>query len=377
MPAASILIKPASSNCNIDCSYCFYKKLCRTRESYSLGRMSTETLTALIKNAFSYAQGLVSFAFQGGEPMLAGLDFFKTAVSLEKKYAPKGLIVENTIQTNGVLLDEEWARFFAQEDFLVGVSLDGPKKIHDAYRKGANGTGTFVRVMDSLSLLSRFKVRFNIAAVITQETSKKASYLYKFWKRNNFQYVQVIPCMGNTWAAGGDMRLAESEYSVRPDAWGRFLSELFDLWYADFTRGDDMEIRTFSNYAQLAAGFAAEECGMNGHCTCYFVSEANGSVYPCDFYCTDEYCLGNVNEPFGNMAASRCAVKFVEESVLINEKCRRCEFFRLCKGGCRHWRAKDDNLNYLCEGYKIFFEHCAVRLENLGKMVLANIRSGY
>ena len=374
MPAASILIKPTSSNCNIDCSYCFYKKLCRTRESYSHGRMSEETLEALVKNAMDYGQGLVSFAFQGGEPMLAGPDFFRLAVSLQKKYAKKGLVIENTIQTNGTLIDDEWAQFFAKEDFLVGVSLDGPKKLHDSCRKSAGGGGTFSLVMNGISTLKKYKVRTNIATVITEEISYKASYLYKFYKRNNFEYVQVIPCMGNTWETGGDIRAAENEFSVRPLSYGRFLCELFDLWYDDFISGDDMEIRTFSNYAQLAAGFAAEECGMNGKCTCYFAVEADGSVYPCDFYCTDDYRLGSVHEPFSELVSSKCAQDFVHGSDLVSEDCRACPYLRLCHGGCAHFREPQSHLNYFCEGYKMFFEHCLERINNLGQMVRTNVR---
>lgn len=373
MPAASILIKPSSANCNIDCSYCFYKKLCRTRESYSKGQMSAKTLEALIENAFSYADGLISFAFQGGEPMLAGLDFYRLAVDLEKKYRKKyqkkGLLVENTIQTNGVLITREWAQFFAQEDFLVGVSLDGPKKIHDACRKNAAGGGTFSQVMNGLSLLSAAGVRFNVATVITESTAGQASYLYKFYKRNRFPFVQVIPCMGNTWETDGGPHSAENEWSVRPESYGKFLSELFDLWYADFMSGEDREIRTFSNLAQLAAGFPAEECGMNGCCTCYFVAEADGSVYPCDFYCTDAYCLGDVHTPFAEMVHSGCALDFVEDSRRLPEQCNACLHFRLCRGGCRRWREPDTQLNYFCEGYQIFFEHCTERIEKLGDLI--------
>ena len=374
MPAASILIKPASSNCNIDCSYCFYKRLCRTRGTISYGRMSDETLEALVGNATDYADGLVSFAFQGGEPMLAGIGFFRRAAAIQKKYAKKGLVIENTIQTNGVLIDDQWARFFAEEDFLVGVSLDGPKKLNDSCRKDLSGAGTFSKVMEGIDLLSKYNVRTNIATVITQKISKKASYLYKFYKRNGFEYVQVIPCMGDTWKTGGDICAAEDQFSVRPESYGAFLCELFDLWYEDFIRGSDMEIRTFSNYAQLAAGFAAEECGMNGQCTCYFVVEADGSVYPCDFYCTDAYRLGSVHEPFSVLASSARAQEFVRGSGPISEDCRTCQYLRLCRGGCRHWREPDSHLNYFCEGYKAFFSHCVDRIYELGRMILLNRR---
>lgn len=370
MPAASILIKPCSSNCNIDCKYCFYKKLCHTRESYSKGRMSDEILEKLISQACAYADGLVSFAFQGGEPMLAGIEVFQKAAALQQKYSRKGLRIENTIQTNGVLIDREWAQFFAEHDFLVGISLDGPRKIHDAYRTDANGNPTFTRIMNGIALLREYGGRFNIATVVTEELAHQAAYLYKFYKRNNFSYVQLIPCMGNSWETDGKIAEAENEFSVRPGSYGRFLSEMFDLWYPDFCAGEDMEIRTFSNLAQMAAGYPAEECGMNGCCSCYFVVEADGSVYPCDFYCTDAYCLGTVEEPFEELLKKNIVGEFIEYSKRKPKECLQCPYYRLCRGGCRHWREPDSQLNYLCAGYRIFFEHCESRLDVLGKMIL-------
>lgn len=180
MPAASILIKPASANCNINCKYCFYKCLSSNREEYSKGFMKEDTLEQLVKNAIAYADGYLAFAFQGGEPTLAGIDFFRKAVELQKKYNDRHLVIENTIQTNGVLMDEEWARFLSENHFLVGISLDGPKKLHDANRVDVNGKPTFYQVMDTLSLFERFHVDYNILTVVTNETAMKASSLYPF-----------------------------------------------------------------------------------------------------------------------------------------------------------------------------------------------------
>lgn len=332
--------------------------------------MSDETLENLVRNACEYAKGLVTFAFQGGEPMLAGIDFYKRAVTLQKQYKRAGLAVENTIQTNGVLIDNAWAAFFAENDFLVGISLDGPRKIHDTYRVDAAGNPTFAKIMNGISLLKKYGVRFNIATVVTQAMTTQASYLYKFYKRNGFPFVQLIPCMGDSWECQGSLRAAENEFSVRPRSYGRFLSEMFDLWYPDFCAGADMEIRTFSNLAQLAAGYPAEECGMNGCCSCYFVTEADSSVYPCDFYCTDAYCLGTVRQPFEELLKNPVVGRFIAASMEKPEKCTQCPHYRLCRGGCRHWREPDSHLNYLCEGYRTFFEHCGSRIDTLGQMIL-------
>ena len=368
MPAASILIKPASANCNMDCKYCFYKCLSSHREEYSKGFMKEETLETLVREAIAYADGSLTFAFQGGEPTLAGLDFFQKAVELQQKYNNKKLQIENTIQTNGLLIDEKWARFLGEHRFLVGLSLDGPKKMHDRYRKDAGGQDTFARIMHSVQLLEQYQVDYNVVTVVTNDTAKQASFLYKFWKRNHYPFVQFIPCMDEIKRQDGTQE--RSIYAVESEQYGKFLCELFDLWYADFAAGETMDIRMFSNLAQMAAGYPAEECGMNGCCNCYFVVEGDGSVYPCDFYCMDEWKLGTVNDGFVQMKTSEKAKAFVEASRPVCAACQECLHFSLCRGGCRRWREPfvdgKPGLNQLCSAYRMFFAHAAERMERLG-----------
>lgn len=376
MPSASILIKPASANCNMDCGYCFYKVLSSSREQYNMGFMTEVVLEKLIKNALDYADGSVTFAFQGGEPTLAGLDFYRKAVALQKNYNTRGLEIENTIQTNGLLIDEEWAVFLAEERFLVGLSLDGPRKVHDRWRLDTGGKDTFYRVMHTAELLKRHGVTYNILAVVTQEACSRAGYIYQFFRKQGFSFLQFIPCMdepGRGCSASG-----KNSYAVNPVDYGRFLCELFDLWYTDFMNGMDIEIRMFSNLAQMAAGYPAEECGMCGRCTCYFVVEGDGSVYPCDFYCTDAYRLGDVTQPFSRMIVSEAAVRFVEASVKKPEKCMQCPYFKYCHGGCRRWREQGDEiaLNALCPAYEMFFEHTAERIEELGQLIIRRYGEG-
>ncbi len=371
MPAASILIKPASANCNIDCKYCFYKCLSSHREEYSKGFMKEETLETLVREAIAYADGSLTFAFQGGEPTLAGLDFFQKAVELQRKYNNKKLQIENTIQTNGLLIDEKWARFLGEHRFLVGLSLDGPKKMHDRYRKDAGGQDTFARIMHSVQLLEQYYVDYNVVTVVTNDTAKQASFLYKFWKRNHYPFVQFIPCMDEIKRQDGTQE--RSIYAVEPEQYGKFLCELFDLWYADFATGEAMDIRMFSNLAQMAAGYPAEECGMNGCCNCYFVVEGDGSVYPCDFYCMDAWKLGTVNDGFVQMKTSEKAKAFVEVSRPVCAACQECPHFFLCRGGCRRWREPfvdgKPGLNQLCSAYRMFFAHAAERMERLGAYI--------
>ena len=330
--------------------------------------MKEETLETLVREAIAYADGSLTFAFQGGEPTLAGLDFFQKAVELQQKYNNKKLQIENTIRTNGLLIDEKWARFLGEHRFLVGLSLDGPKKMHDRYRKDAGGQDTFARIMHSVQLLEQYQVDYNVVTVVTNDTAKQASFLYKFWKRNHYPFVQFIPCMDEIKRQDGTQE--RSIYAVESEQYGKFLCELFDLWYADFAAGETMDIRMFSNLAQMAAGYPAEECGMNGCCNCYFVVEGDGSVYPCDFYCMDEWKLGTVNDGFVQMKTSEKAKAFVEASRPVCAACQECPHFSLCRGGCRRWREPfvdgKPGLNQLCSAYRMFFAHAAERMERLG-----------
>lgn len=345
-----------------------------------MGFMSEETLESLIQNAIEYADDYLTFAFQGGEPLLAGIGFFKKAVELQKKYLAaesgkhpekQSLRIENTVQTNGLLIDEEWAAFFREHHFLIGISLDGPRKMHDGARLDPSGNGTFERIMKSIDILKRYQVDFNILTVVTEKTVQNASALYKFYKRNHFDYIQLIPCIDEVKRQGME---DGSPYAVRPESYGRFLCEFFDLWYEDFRGGEIMDVRMFSNLAQMTVGFSPEECGMCGQCHCYFAVEGDGSVYPCDFYCMDEYQLGMVKDSFSELINSKTAEKFVAASVPVACECTACRFYALCRGGCRRWREPfvdgKPGLNYLCEGYKLFFEHAQERIEKLGQTII-------
>lgn len=373
MQSSSLLIKPASSNCNIDCGYCFYKCLSSNREKFSLGFMSEATLDILIKNAIDSADEYLNFAFQGGEPMLAGLNLFRKAVELQKKYSenkPK-LRIENTLQTNGVLMDDEWAKFLKVNNFLVGISLDGPKKLHDFARKDYEGKGSFERVINAVNILKRNGVEFNIVTVVTEETASQARTLYNFYKRNDFRYIQMIPCMNEEKRYNGSAE--ENKYAVTPISYGKFLNEFFDLWYEDFKKGNIIDVRMFSNLAQMTVGFPPEECGMCGKCHCYFAVEGDGSVYPCDFYCLDEYRLGDVHDSFEKLKNSEKAKTFERESEVKPDRCMNCRYYSLCRGGCKRFRQNlngQTDVNYYCEGYKMFYEHTLDRLFKLGRTIL-------
>ncbi|KNF09551.1 anaerobic sulfatase-maturating enzyme [Gottschalkia purinilytica] len=362
MPPISILIKPSSSKCNLRCKYCFYNSLSEKRDTKDYGFMNEETITNLVKNILEYADDHCVFAFQGGEPTLIGLDFYRKVIELQKRYNHKGVRIENTIQTNGILIDEEWAKFFYENKFLIGVSLDGSKDINDGSRLDVNEKSTFNRVMNSIKLLDKYKVNYNILCVVSSYVARHIGKVYSFYKRNGFKFLQFMPCL--------DENEESKFYSLDNKKYGKFLKNLFDLWYEDFVKGERIDIRFFSNLVQMAAGYRSETCGMSGKCHCYFVVEGDGSIYPCDFYVTDNWLLGNVNnEKFKDIIISEKAEKFVYDSIYVDDKCRACDYFNLCRGGCRRWREPFEDvrpkLNKLCPAFKEFFKYADERIYEL------------
>ncbi|MGN0483137.1 MAG: anaerobic sulfatase maturase [Lachnospiraceae bacterium] len=366
MRAVSILIKPASSGCNIGCKYCFYHSIARTRKIENYGVMSEQQLETVIKETINYADEFACFAFQGGEPTLAGLDFFKKAVELQKKYNKKNLIIQNTIQTNGTLIDKKWAEFLGKNKFLVGLSLDGPRGVNDFCRTNNQGESIFDKEMETVMLFRENKVEFNIVSVVTAKTVERTAGIYNFFKKKDFRYLQFIPCLDEN-------ERKDEKYFLEPEMYGEFLCKLFDLWYEDFLSGPLIEIRMFSNLVQMAAGEEPEECGMCGKCNTYFVVESDGSVYPCDFYTQDNWKLGNVEDGLQNLYNGKKSQEFMKISNKTQSECKECDYFYLCRGGCRRWRDEklDGNLGVhrLCKGYKIFFEHCEQRIQQLGKSI--------
>lgn len=369
MPPITILIKPSSGHCNIRCQYCFYADEMEKRQEALYGMMDFETLKALTARAFAYGHEVVNFMFQGGEPMLSGLDFFRRAVELQKKYqeeyAGKRLRVTNAIQTNGLLIDEEWARFFHDNHFLVGVSLDGTKELHDRNRMTRSGEGTFRRVMEGIQLLKKEKVEFNILTVITRQNAKSIGKIYSFYKKNHFQYQQYIACLDPMGEERGGY-----PWSLTPRVYAEFLKELFDRWYQDMIRGDYTYIRYFENLAGMLKGYPPESCSMAGVCMEQWVVEADGSTYPCDFYVLDQWKLGNVKEnTLEEMNQKREESGFIKISEKKPEKCRACKWAFLCRGGCRREREPleqgEASLNYFCESYYDFFEYAIPRLRRL------------
>lgn len=361
MPSVNLLIKPASSLCNMRCKYCFYADVSENRAFRSFGMMSEETLELTVKAAFEYASGFAGFAFQGGEPMLAGLDFYKKLITLQEKYNTKKIKVFNSIQTNGTLVNEEWAEFFARHSFLVGLSIDGTRETHNALRVDAGGNGTYEKASAAAEILMRHGADFNILCVVNNFVARYPQKVYRELKK--YRYLQFIPCLD-----GFDGE--KHAFSLTEDRYGMFLKQIFDLYYADFMKNDYVSIRNFDNYIQMMRGRPPEACAMNGYCTCYFVIEGDGSVYPCDFYVLDEWRLGNVkNESFREMISSDTAKQFVDGSKYISEECRNCLYYALCRGGCRRDREPfvqgNPGINKHCKSYKAFFEYSLPKMKQI------------
>jgi len=344
------------------CTYCFYADEIKHRSVAQYEFMSIRTLENIIKKAFDYAEGVCTFGFQGGEPTLIGLDFYKTMVELVRKHNKKKIKVEYALQTNGLEVDEEWAEFFHNNDFLLGLSLDGVKSIHDTYRLDASGNGTFSRVMKTAHIFNKYNVKYNVLIVITNQIASHINQVYNALIHNGFFYQQYIPCLDPL----GEDR-GKHPYSLTPQNYGNCLIRLFDAWYCDMAKGNEVYIRDFENLAGMILGRFPERCGLSGVCRNQNVIEADGSVYPCDFYVLDEFRIGNLNENNFDELGRRCIeIGFVESSMRVEEICKTCKWVRFCRGGCRRDRQckklDEIGLNYFCSAYQLFYAHAIPKL---------------
>ncbi len=372
-----LLIKPASSLCNLQCEYCFYCDTASKRDTASFGFMSVGTLENVVKKAFSWASSSVTTVFQGGEPTLVGLPFYKKFVELQHKYAKKGVVIQNSIQTNGVNIDDDFAEFLASNGFLVGVSLDGSTAYHNKYRIDKDGNGSFDKVMAGIAILKKHKVEFNILCVVTKDIANNIAEVYKFYRQNGLHYLQFIPCLQ---PFGAESELLP--YTLTAKEWGQFLIALFDLWHNDVINGRFIYIQQFENYINMLLGNRPDMCGMSGVCSYQNVIEADGSCYPCDFYVLDRYRLGNLNEQnFDDIYAKRKEIQFLEQSLLVNEDCKACDYYGICRGGCKRYcepfaengtRAK----NILCTGYKEFFAYSFKKFRDMAIAIAEQMNNG-
>ena len=366
MPALNLLIKPASSLCNMSCKYCFYRDVADNRDIHSFGIMSEKTMDAMLRNVFSYADTAVSFTFQGGEPTLAGVDYYRSFHSAVEKYNTKNLPVTFSLQTNGCDISDGLMEIFAKYRYLLGVSLDGTAELHNSLRKTSSGKPTYDIINDTIRRLDRYKIDYNILTVVTESVARAGADVYKHLRDRGFRFLQFtayIPDFTSENECGS--------YTLSNESYARFLTETFREYYSDFINGRYVSVRQFDNFVRIAAGMPAECCGMGGRCYANLVIEADGSAYPCDFYVIDKWRMGNITEDsIEEILNSDIAVRFVKESLSIAEECHTCRYFPVCKGGCRRHRECEGGelmLNRYCEVYKQFFASNAFLVSDIAR----------
>jgi uncharacterized protein len=369
-----IMAKPHGPICNLDCTYCYYLE--KENLYAASGRdfkMRDDVLENYIRQYIeSHQDGTVHFSWQGGEPTLLGVPFFERVVELQKKYANKREI-ENGFQTNGTLLDDDWGRFFAKNNFLIGISIDGPEELHDAYRVDKGGQPTFAHVIRGLEILKKYSVPFNTLTVINQKNSYRAHEVYRFLKKIGSKYLQFIPIVEQV-AEEPDpnglvllkpyarQKTTVSDWSVEPLQFGRFLQQIFDVWVVqDVGR---VFVQVFDVALESWYGVEQSLCVFKPDCGQALVVEHNGDVYSCDHFVYPENKLGNImNRALGSLVESTQQRRFGNaKSSTLPSDCRQCDVRFACNGECPKHRftttaAGEYGLNYLCAGYKHFFRH--------------------
>lgn len=373
--AFNTMVKPRGAICNLDCQYCYFLK----KESLypdSSFRMSDETLE-LYTRQYIAAQSVpeVTFAWQGGEPTLMGLDFFKKAVALQRKYQRPGMRIYNAFQTNGTTLNEEWCQFFKEHDFLIGLSLDGPRPLHDAYRVDKGDRGTFDRVMAGLDLLKKHGVEFNVLTTVHAANGSHGLEVYRFLRDEvGAQFIQFIPIVERDNETGNQEGVQVTNRSVTGAQYGTFLNSIFDEW----VRRDVGEIFVQIFDVALAAwlGERAGLCIFEPTCGQALALEHNGDLYSCDHFVEPKFRLGNIHEiALEEMVVLPKQHKFGQDKRdTLPQYCRECEVRFVCNGGCPKNRILttpdgEAGLNYLCAGYKAFFNHINQPMRMMTKLL--------
>ena len=363
--AFNIMIKPVGSLCNLKCHYCYYLDKAEIYGGKE-PRMSEQMLEHFIKEYIAANDVRdVFFNWHGGEPLLAGLDFYRKAMAFQKKYAD-GKHIHNTLQTNATLITREWAEFFRANNFLIGVSLDGPQNVHDRYRGGKGGTSVFDRVIKGILELYRAGVQYNVMATVNRQSEGRGLEIYQFLKSAGTRFIQFMPVLEHT----KDGLIVDPQvqgariapWSVSPEGYGRFLCDIFDYW----VRNDVGKVFVNQFDAVLACWCGAQPgiCALAQTCGVNSIIEHNGDLYPCDHFVYEGYKIGNVLETdLRTLMNSTKQVRFgVDKRNALPDDCIKCKWFFTCHGECPKHRFNttdkgETGLNALCEGYKLFFSH--------------------
>lgn len=374
----NMMFKPVGAECNLGCSYCYYQDKVRLYDEHSY--LSMDCLEKVIKEYIDInASEQIVFDWHGGEPLLLGLDYLKKIVEIQRKYRGNKHIY-NTIQTNATLLTADFAAFFKENNFLVGVSIDGPQDIHDKFRKDKGGNPTFLKVMRGVELLHRYAVDFNTLTTISKAGEGRGLEVYSFLKNIGSHYMQFMPVYEyvdnkNNIASPDDKQSALASWSVSPIEYGKFMCDIFDCWVRNDVGSYFVNLfdSTLANYCGMNPGTCvySETCGANA------VMEHNGDIYPCDHFVYPRYKLGNVKESsLREIVSSENVTRFgIDKRNSLPAQCLRCEYYFACHGECpKHRFAKSDKnesgLNSLCEGLYYFFSHVDPYMQTMKNLVL-------
>jgi len=377
------MLKPSGAQCNLDCAYCFYLHKEDLLHQGKAPRMSESLLEAHIRQ-YIEAQSVeeVVFSWQGGEPTLMKIEFFERVVALQQKHKKPGQRIENDLQTNGILLDEPWCEFLKKHNFLVGLSIDGPAELHDAYRYNKSGGATFEKVMHAAALLHQHRVPFSALCVVNRRNGRKPLDVYRFLRDQvrprmiqfipglepaDFRAVapgrwdwESLPALGDPRARPGSVDSVVAEWSLDPDDWGYFLGRVWDEWLRrDYGK---VFVDQFENVISQMFGYGAQKCVSAQYCGKALALEHNGDLYSCDHFVYPEYRLGNINEQHeGDMVYSAQQTAFARaKSESLPQYCKSCSYLTLCWGECPKNRfiktpSGEPGLNYLCAGLKTFY----------------------
>ena len=372
------MVKPVGSLCNMRCKYCYYLDKAALYNNHQ-PQMSDELLENYIRaNIEGNNSPVIAFAWHGGEPLLAGKEFFRKAVALQQKYA-EGRTVENSIQTNGLLVDDEWCAIFRDNNFLVGVSIDGPESIHDAHRVDAGGQPTFARVMRGIEKLYRNRVEYNTLTTINIHSEGRGAEVYNFLRGISvfMQFLPVAELLCDGRIQSPEAQKADiAPWSVSARGFGEFMCDIFDIWVKkDVGR---RYVQLFDATLALMVGVQPSVCSLCETCGSGLTVEHNGDVYCCDHFVYPEYKIGNIHtDRLADLAYCDRQFEFgVAKRALLPRECRHCKFYNLCHGECPKHRFIDDNRgeygkNYLCDGYKIFYEHTEGAMKQMKDLILA------
>jgi uncharacterized protein len=364
-----VMAKPVGPLCNLKCDYCYYLETEQYYDTPHSFRMSEAVLEEYIKQYIGTSPGpSIQFTWHGGEPTLAGLDFFRLAVELQRKYLPEGWTCWNNLQTNGILLDDEWCSFLAEHKFDVGLSIDGTQWLHDEYRKDRKGNGTYNLAAEAVRRLQSHGIQPDLLCTVTSSIAKEPLAVYSALRNLNTGWIQFIPIVRRT-----------KEGQVTPDTvsgedYGRFLCSVFDKWIVnDFGR---LGVQIFAEALVVCMSGSASVCWMAPTCGRVLIVEHDGSVYSCDHFVTPEYKIGDISSSdLGTMVELPAQRKFgADKKDRLPAQCRSCPCLRFCNGACPKDRFAtaengDEGLNFLCEGYRMFFEHAEPRLEEAAKLM--------